>query len=239
MNRNPARRALTALGMVAVVALVAPVAPAAAQACDPVEAGTRDAAIRRHLDQQAHRAKIWDLAWGIGLSAAAAGQIGLVAAEWHPLEDYNDDVEAALYVGAGKSIVSAAAHVVLPLKIVKPPAASGDACADVTAAERALAETAGNQRTAFFVNHAGSVAFAVGGLLILGLGFDTWSEGWKSAAVSYPLGLAITYTLPRASWKAVRSGRFAAPAAPASPVSLGMAPMHGLGVTGLAVTGRF
>ena len=100
----------------------------------------------------------------------------------------------------------------------------------------ALRETAGNQRTGFYLNHAGGVVFAVGGLLVLGLGYDTWEGGLKSAAVSIPIGLVLTYTQPRGSWKAVRSGRFAPPSTAAS---LRLAPVHAPGFTGLALGGAF
>ncbi|HEY7611082.1 MAG TPA: hypothetical protein VIF14_17780, partial [Alphaproteobacteria bacterium] len=47
----------------------------------------------------------------------------------------------------------------------------------LAAAERALRETAANQRKAFILNHVGNIVLSGGGLLILGLGFDTWKEG--------------------------------------------------------------
>jgi hypothetical protein len=225
------------LRLLAIAALIAVSAPTVAAApCEPAEAAARSTAIRRHLDEQAGRARLWDWGWGVGFAVVAAGQGGLIAAEWHPLEDYDDDTQAALTVGAVQSVLSAVPHAVMPLDIVRPAAPTGDACADVAAAERALRETAGHQRTAFYLNHAGGVAFAVGGLLVLGLGYDTWEEGWKSAAISLPIGLALTYTQPRGSWKAVRRGRFEAP----GPVtSLRLAPARGPGFTGLALSGSF
>jgi hypothetical protein len=224
------------LRLIAIAVLVGIPVVSAAAPCDPVAAAARSTAIRRHLDDQARRARLWDWGWGVGFAVVAAGQGALIAAEWHPIEDYDDDIEAALTVGAVQSVLSALPHAVMPLKIVRPPAPTDDACADVAAAERALDETAGHQRTAFYLNHAGGVAFAVGGLLVLGLGYDTWEEGWKSVAVSVPIGLILTYTQPRGSWKAARSGRFAAPG-PAT--SLRLAPTRGPGFTGLALTGAF
>jgi hypothetical protein len=212
-------------------------ARAEAAPCNPDEAAARAAAIRAHLEDQARRARIWDWGWGVGFTVAAAGQGALIAAEWHPIDDYDDDVEAALIVGTVQSVLSAVPHAVMPLTIVRPPPPTGDPCADADAAERALRETAGNQRTGFYLNHAGGVAFAVGGLLVLGLGYDTWEEGLKSAAVSIPIGLILTYTQPRGSWKAVRSGRFAAPAGTGA--SLRLAPIHAPGFTGLALGGAF
>ena len=207
---------------------------AAAQTCG-ADAEARSTGIRRFLDREAKRARTWDLTWALVLGAAAAGQGALLAAEWHPLNDYDDDVRAGLIVGTSKAGIATLPHIILPLKIVRPAAPSGDACADLAAAERALRETAKNEKKAFILNHVGNVVLSGGGLLILGLGFDTWKEGATSAATGYPTGLLVTYTLPRASWKVVRGGYLEQETA----LDLRIAPAIGPGFAGLVVGGYF
>jgi hypothetical protein len=176
--------------------------------CDEALAAARAGAIRAHLDGEARRARRWDIGWAVGFGVITAGQLGLVAAEWTPLGDYDEVAEASLTVGAVKSGIGTLAHVILPLRITRAPAPTGDACADLDAAERALAATAAAERKAFWLNHGGSLALAVGGMLYLGLAEDDWGEGVTSFAIGYPVALLAVYLQPRGSWKAARDGRF-------------------------------
>jgi len=230
--KAPALAALVLVGLVA--------APAAARAdapCDPATAASRAAAIRAHLEREARHARWWDLGWGVGLGVVGAGQVGLAAVEYFPFRDWNRDVAASLYVGATQSAIGSLAHVVLPLDVVRAPDATGDGCADLAAAQRALVETADHEKEAFWLNHVGNVAVSTGGLLVLGLAFDTWEEGVSGFVLSYIVGLATTYTQPRASWKAVRRGTFEAP--PPAAVSWRLGVVRRPDFSGLVVVGSF
>ena len=94
---------------------------------------------------------------------------------------------------------------------------------------RALAKTAANEKRSFFLNHLGSLALNVAGLLYLGLQEDEWGEGAKSIAIGYPIGMLAVYTQPRATWKARRRGTFEA--------TVGVARRRDF--TGLVLTGSF
>lgn len=195
---------------IAVVALVgiglvlAPALPAAA-GCDPVEATARAVRIEAHLAAEARAARRWNVGWAITFAGLSAVQLGAVGVEWTPFGEFDDDTREGLYVGAAKAALASAARLAMPLRVERP-ARTGDPCADLAAAERALRATARRERRAFFVNHTGSVAFSLAGLLLLGLHYDTWEEGAISVALGYPVGLLSTYTMPRGSWRAVRRG---------------------------------
>lgn len=182
------------------IAIAAGAAPAVAAPCDEAAATDRTAKLRALLDDQARAARRWNLGWGIGFAVAAAGQFGLAAADYTPLGDYTEDTENGLYVAGTKAVLASLSHVILPLKTARVPAATGDPCADLEAAERALRETGKNERSSFFLNHLGALAMNVAGLIVLGTVFDTWKEGWMSVAIGYPIGLAHAYTQPRRGW---------------------------------------
>lgn len=197
----------TALIPLAVILFLSGVAAAAP--CDPAEAEARTARIEAHLDREKRRARRWDNLWLITFATATAVQGAGIATET-TLGEYDDAAEAGLAVGAIKSGIGALAHVILRLKVVRPGPRTGDPCADLEAAERALARTAANEKRSFFLNHLGSLALNVGGLLYLGLQEDEWGEGAKSIAIGYPIGMLAVYTQPRATWKARRRGTFEA-----------------------------
>jgi hypothetical protein len=150
--------------------------------------------LRSHLDREARRARRWDLAWALTFGTFAVAQGGMLAAEWVPGQEWNDDAAAGLKVGIVKSSIASLSHIVLRLKVERP---SADDCASLA---RAVRETARHEKQAFYLNHVGSLLLNVGGLLWLGLVEDAWPEGWKSIALGYPIGLISTYTQPRASW---------------------------------------
>lgn len=210
---------------------------AAAQPCDPVEAEVRTAEIRAHLAHEGKRSRRWNIAWGVTFATLSVAQAGLVVAEYNPTGDYDDKAQANYVVGASKSAIASLAHVVLPLKIVRAGAATGDACADLAAAERALRKSGENEKRSFWLNHLGAIALNGGGLLILGLGFDAWKEGAISAAMGYPIGLLHAYTQPRRSWHAVRNGRLLRPASPT--VSWQLGAVHTEHYTGLVLGGEW
>jgi hypothetical protein len=178
---------------------------APAEACDPTEAGARAARLQTHLDRERRRARRWDNAWLVTFATATVAQGSARLAEWTPLGDYDDDAEAGLEVGTVKGAVATLAHVVLRLKIVRPER-TGDPCVDAEAAERAFRASARNERRSFYLNHLGSFAFNVGGMLYLGLREDAWGEAALSTGIGYPVGLLAVYTQPRGVWKAERRG---------------------------------
>ena len=113
---------------------------------------------------------------------------------------------------------------------------TGDACADLADATRALRESAHNEKEGFYLNHIGGLALPVGGALLLGFYFDSWEEAAISFGLGYPVSLATTYTQPRRSWRAVRSGELTV-AAPAA--SWRLTPVHGRVYSGLVISGEF
>ena len=197
------RRSLIPL---AVSLVVAAAAPAGAQPCDATEAEARTARIEAHLEREKRRGKRWDNIWLATFTTLAAVQ-GVAIATETTIGDYDEAAEAGLVVGTVKSTVGALAHVILRLKVVRPRR-TGDPCADVIDAERALAKSAKNERSSFYLNHLGSFALNVGGMLWLGLQEDEWGEGVKSLAIGYPVSLIAVYTQPRGALKAHRRGTF-------------------------------
>lgn len=173
---------------VLVLAVLLAARPAAA-AC-PTESADTEALLTR----EAKRAKRWDLGWAGFFGVAALAQGGMGLAEWVPFRPFDDAARAGVWVGAGKAAIASVSHLVLRLKIPR--------CN--------LAEARKHERTTFFLNHAGSLVLNVGGLLLLGLQYDTWKEGWMSIALGYPIGLLSIYTQPRRAWHAtvVRSGDY-------------------------------
>ncbi|MCE9579170.1 MAG: hypothetical protein K8W52_38965 [Deltaproteobacteria bacterium] len=208
---------------------------AVAEGC-PADAAARAASIRAHLDHEAHKAHRWDLGWGLGLGAVAVAQGAMGAARWYPGRDVDDKVQAGLYIGAGKAVLGALPHVILPLKITRPGPPTSDACADLVAASAALVKTAHEERQVFWLNIAGSVALAGGGLLIAGYGYDAWREGVVGALIGLPVGALITITQPRASWRAHGRGDFEVAG---GAVTLRLDAVQSAGFTGLVVHGMF
>lgn len=207
-----------------VAALCALARPATAD-CDHAAAEARIAKVRAVLAHDAVHARRWNLAWGIGFGAAAAGQFALTLADYSPLAEYTDDVEHGLYIASAKAAIASLTHVILPLKIVRPGPRTDDVCADLAAAERALHKTGTNEKRAFWLNHLGGLAMNVAGVLILGMGLDSWREAWLGFAIGYPVGVIHAYTQPRRGWHWARN--------------VSVTPIQQEGVTGLAIGGVF
>lgn len=204
--------------------------PAGGQPCDPTEATARTARIQAHLDREKRRGKKWDNIWLATFATLAAVQGAAIATET-TIGEYDAAAEAGLAVGTIKSTVGALAHVILRLKVVRPRK-TGDPCTDLEAAESALRTSAKNEKRSFYLNHLGSFALNVGGLLWLGLQEDEWGEGKKSIALGYPVGLLAVYTQPRGALKAYRRGAFNEVSA-----TVGVARNHDF--TGLVLAGTF
>ena len=174
------------------VLLLARSATAQTSPCDPHEAEE----LRAHLTHEQHRARVWNLAWGITFTAAAVGTFAVGYA--NPVPELQD----GLFVSAGKATVGALGRWIVPLRI-EVPAATGDACADLALLRRALRSAARREKGNFWLNH-------VGGLLVNGAGAAIlwWrgspSQGLLSMATGYPVGVLSNYTAPRASWHRYR-----------------------------------
>jgi len=153
--------------------------------------------VRAHLDREAHRAHTWDVAWGLGFGAAAIGYGAMAETRWEFGIDLDDKRVAGLWVGAAKAGIASLSHLILPVRIARAPAATGDPCKDLAAANDALEESARHERTTFWLSIAGAIALNGGGLLWLGLHDDAWKEGVISAAIGVPVSALHTWTLPR------------------------------------------
>jgi hypothetical protein len=189
--------------LVAVSAAILP-ARASASSCG-ADAAERAASIRARLDVERGKASTWRWGWAAGFGALSGAQLTLALTETAPTGDFDEPVEASLYVGAAKSGIGMLARIVKPIKVPRP-SETGDACADLAAAERALAITARSEKISFWLNHAGGLALQIGGTLYIGLAVE---DAWTDAAISFGLGFTVgaisTYTQPRTIWKQERA----------------------------------
>ncbi|HEX7702113.1 MAG TPA: hypothetical protein VF403_15355, partial [Kofleriaceae bacterium] len=76
-------------------------------------------------------------------------------------------------------------------------------CTDATALRAARVKAGDAERTLFYAGHLGNFVVNLGGSLLLARA-TTWRAGVIAFAIGYPIGLLNTYTMPRASWHAVR-----------------------------------
>jgi hypothetical protein len=172
--------------------------PSEAAACPP-DAAARAAEIDGILARERKRARRWDLGWAATFGTLSVAQAGLALAEWTPLGEFDEAAEASLWIGASKAAIGSLSRLVLRLKI---PRGGGEAdpCERLASSESALREARRNQKRTFFLNHAGSLALNVTGLVILGLRYDSWTDGIVSFGLGYPVGLLSSYTQPRYAW---------------------------------------
>jgi hypothetical protein len=154
-------------------------------------------ALRAELEHESERAGQWNLAWRIGFTGTAVGQLALAASGTLG----HDDAQAA-WVGGVKSSLGALTQWFSPLRI-DVPAATGDACAESAALRAAAERAARDERRTFWLSHLGGLAVNIGGALVLAER-ASWKTGLLSFAIGYPVGLLSTYTMPRASWHRVR-----------------------------------
>jgi hypothetical protein len=219
-------RALAALAVAGVLAAW----PGEARAC-PADAADRAARLRARLDRERDLAARWRLGWSIGFGVASIGQGALVIAEFSPLGEYDDAAEASLVAGTVKSIVGLGSRVIAPVKVPEPKV-TGDACADLAAAEAALAAAAKSEKQSFFLNHIGGLALQVAATAYIGLAADdAWTDAAISFALGYAVGAASTYTQPRGAWHEHRRRPDAR--------TWQLTPLVTPGAHGLSVVGRF
>lgn len=194
------------LALALVVAVSAALLPASASASPcGADAAERAASIRARLDVERSKASKWRWGWAAGFGALSGAQFALAATETAPFGDFDEPLEASLYVGGVKSGIGMLARIVKPVKVPRP-AESGEPCADLAAAERALAITARSEKISFWLNHVGGLALQIGGTLYIGMSAE---DAWTDAAISFGLGLTVgtlsTYTQPRTIWKQERA----------------------------------
>jgi hypothetical protein len=154
-------------------------------------------ALRADLQREAIHADRWNLAWRIGFTASAVGQFAAAASG-----TFGHDNTQVLWVGGVKSSLGAIVRWILPLRI-DVPAATPDACADRTALRAVAERVAGDERRSFWLSHLGGLAVNLGATLVIA-NRVSWKNGLVSFAISYPVGLLSTYTMPRASWHRIR-----------------------------------
>jgi hypothetical protein len=192
--------------LLAALGVLAAAGPAHAQPCDPAEATRRRAVIDAQLAADARPSFLWNTGWGIGLGVAAVGSgVFALKPEWAPI-DVDRGLRAGLTVTAIKSVIGSAGRFVLPLKIRPIPPPTGDACADLAAAEAALAWTAGKQKRTFWLNLIGATALHIGGGLVVGIGYDDWTTALIGLGTGLLVSGAIAITQPTGSWKLHKRG---------------------------------
>ena len=201
--------------MLAAMALLV-AAPAAAQESDAPAAGAPapvaampiapscpdPAVVQRALaayDAEVDRAGTWNTGWTIAYGVFALGQVGMALAEFSPGRDFEHAAAVSLYAGAGKALLGMGSRIVLPLR---PPRvrATGDACVDAAALDRARAVAARKERNTFWLQLGGGLALhaAVGGYLVVEE--DAWRDAIMSLAVGVVVPGVTLYTLPKRSW---------------------------------------
>jgi hypothetical protein len=222
---------------IAALALVAAAALTHGARAAPCRANVlRTADINGLLEDEARRARWWDLGWGAGFGAAALAEGTMAATRWELGLTLDDKQVAGLWVGAGQAAIASLSHVVLPLRVERADA-TGDPCGDARAAEHALDDAADHEAAAFWLGIAGAVALNGGALLVLGLHDDAWGQGALVAGIGLPVGVVHVWTTPRRAWRARDDGTYET--APVSWRIDSVRAIHTPEVTGLAISGSF
>jgi hypothetical protein len=183
-----------------VLALAVLAAPASADTCE--QEATE---LRAHLVEESHRASRWNTAWAVIFGTAMAGQFALVATEYNPTGEFDQDFKETLYVGGTKAAIGFAGKLVVPLR-VPVPAQQADACVDVAQLHKALAEGGKREAKSFWLTHIGALAVNLAGSGVLTVR-RSFSVGALSFAMGYPVGVLSAYTQPRRSWHQWRERR--------------------------------
>lgn len=161
--------------------------------------------LRAHLVEADRSTFRWNLGWSIAFGAASAGQLALALAEWNPGGEFDAKYRDTLYVGAAKAGIGLASRIVLPLR-ARVPAPEADRCAELVALRASVSDLATKERRLFWLTHIGGTALNLAGAALLWQR-HSFSTGAVSFAISYPVGVASAYTLPRKSWKLWRAER--------------------------------
>lgn len=205
-------------GVLVVVCLAVAARPAHASEPSP-DCGEEAATLRQALTREAHRAHLWNTIWGITFSVSA---VGSAVAGYYDFPKH--ELQAGLYVSAGKATIAALGRWVTPLSI-QVPAPSSDACADLDALHAAIKRAAKKEKVGFFLNHIGGILLNVGGGLIV-YHYSTGGQTALSVGGGYTVGLLATYTMPRESWHRYRDRDWDLPA-PAPQPTLSVTPTPG------------
>jgi hypothetical protein len=205
-------------GVLLVVCLGVAARPAHASEPGP-DCGEEAAALRTAMTSEAHRARLWNTIWGITFSAAA---VGSAVAGYYDFPKH--ELQAGLYVSAGKSTIAALGRWVTPLSIEVPPQAA-DACADLDALHAAIKRAAKKEKVGFLLNHIGGLVLNVAGGFIV-YHYSSVGQTALSVGGGYAVGLVATYTMPRESWHRYRDRDWDLPA-PAPQPTLSVTPTPG------------
>jgi len=184
-------------------ALAAVLASAPAQAAPDCAADADQ--LRAHLEQADRATFRWNTTWAVLFGAAAVGQVVLAVTEIKPFGTFDAATRDTYYAGAAKATLGLATRVFTPLR-VSIPAPSEDRCAELVALRSSLTSVAQKERRGFWLGHIGGMA-----LNLAASGFlwhrHSFSDAAISFAMSYPVGLLHTYTMPRRSWHRWRAER--------------------------------
>ncbi|MBA3455886.1 MAG: hypothetical protein H0T42_22505 [Deltaproteobacteria bacterium] len=161
--------------------------------------------LRAHLEQADRATFRWNTTWAILFGTAAVGQVVLAVTEIKPFGTFDAATRDTYYVGATKATLALATRVFTPLR-VSIPAPSADRCSELIALRASLSSIANKERQGFWLGHLGGFVLnvAASGLLWHRHSFN---DGALSFAMSFPVGLASTYTMPRRSWHLYRAER--------------------------------
>ncbi len=185
-----------------VAALLAAMLGASAAQAAPDCAADADR-LRTHLEQADRATFRWNTVWAVLFGAAAVGQVVLAVAEVKPFGTFDEATRDTYYAGATKATLALGVRVFTPLR-VSVPAANADRCAELVALRASLKTIANKERQGFWLGHLGGLV-----LNLAASGFlwsrHSFSDGAISFAMSYPVGLASSYTMPRKSWHLYRA----------------------------------
>lgn len=159
--------------------------------------------LRAHLEQAERNTFLWNTTWAVLFGSAAVGQIVLAVTETKPFGTFDAAARDTYYVGATKATLALATRVLTPLR-VSVPARNEDRCVELVTLRATVTTLANKERRGFWLGHIGGLA-----LNLAATGFlwhrHSFTDGAISFAMSFPVGLASTYTMPRASWKLWRA----------------------------------
>jgi hypothetical protein len=212
------------VGLLAAVQLLAATlgaAPARATQCRAIDGGspalaaldaeTRLRWLDRRITEDAARARIWAILWGVAYGGLTVGQLAL-----YPTAN-NTGERAEKIVGASASFIGVMAGAILPLKIMgdqtwwkKHYARSqgDDPCALLNTLELLFIRDAESE--AFGVGplvHVGNFAINIAAGLILGLGYDRWGAFGYTTLVGIGVGEIQAITQPTDAVEDLRAYR--------------------------------
>lgn len=228
---------VAALGSTAPAQTRCPVQGGVAERVGEVDASERVRFLEASLARGARKAAIWNWSWPIIYGVLAGGQVavGLVIDDEGRKKD--------LYVSAARAGIAGLAGILIPLKAPREwrrYRATGDACADVAAAERALAAAAASEaRGKSWKKHAAVLGLNLVTGLVLWLGFDRpIGQAALTTATGLVVGEVMIFTQPtasRAAWNRYRRGEVGIAATPA--VTWTITPLAG--GAGIGIAGTF